>query len=349
MITRRQLLKLGLGLLSTQFIPLGIDTSQRGDVVSAAPVDPPTLPLTSTPPRVVSKVGVHVVSGSRTGFGTFVQNCAAAGHPVAVVKCVDDFGAAYDAKHASALTLTVGRINDINTTDMGAWNPANYSSAAAAAQTYFNMVKGTWSLNPWIDVWETFNEMSSDWGWQADFYIKMMDLAEADGYRLGLWSASVGNPPEDAYPDIARACQRAAQHGNHILCLHEYGGIWNLTSGLLKDESPYLVTRYRQLYAYLRQQSAVIPLVISECGQNGGGGLVSRTDFFDDYTWYDDQLMRDNYVLGCAAWTLGNWSGANFQGYLLPLPPPQNYLPNLTDYVINKFYRSYLPLITSSF
>ena len=71
------------------------------------------------------------------------------------------------------------------------------------------------------------------------------------------------------------------------------------------DAPPELVTRYRQLYRYLAEQDAVIPLVISESGQNGGGGLVSEEDFFADYTLYDDQLMLDQYVLGCAAWTLG--------------------------------------------
>ncbi len=331
MITRRQLLQLGLGLLSTRLITLRNDTIGHGGVAEAAP-------LTSTPPRVVSKFGVHVVAGSRTGFGAFVQDCAAAGRPVAVVKCVGDFGAAFDAKNASPLTVTVGRVEEASNTDMRAWDPANYSSAEDAATQYYRLVKPIWSLNPHIDNWETFNEMSSHWNWQADFYIKLMDLAEADGYRLGLWSASVGNPPESAYPKIARACQRARQSGNHILCLHEYGGIWNMSSGLLKDESPYLVTRYRQLYAYLRQYGAVIPLVISECGQNGGGGLVSQTDFIDDYTWYDDQLLRDNYVVGCAAWTLGKWEGANFQVYL----------PALTTYIINKVYYLYLPLVTNS-
>ncbi|HZY45065.1 MAG TPA: hypothetical protein VFF70_09985, partial [Anaerolineae bacterium] len=271
-----------------------------------------------------------------------VQSCATAGRPVAVVKCVGDFGAAFDAKAASPLTLTVGRVEEAGPshTDMRDWNPANYSSAAAAATLYYQLVKPIWNLNPLIDVWETFNEKSANWNWQADFYISLMDLAEADGYRLGLWSASVGNPPEWAYPQIARACQRARQSGNHILCLHEYGGIWNTDDGRLKTESPLLVTRYRQLYSYLEQQAAVIPLVISECGENGGGGFTGTDVFIDDFSWYDDQMMRDSFVIGCAAWTLGGWDGANFR----------TALPALTTYIINKVKvnRIYLPLITNS-
>ncbi|MFN8597740.1 MAG: hypothetical protein U0559_16345 [Anaerolineae bacterium] len=63
--------------------------------------------------------------------------------------------------------------------------------------------KPTWKLNPVIDVWR-LNERPNHWGWQADFYIALMDLHEADGYRLGLWSQSAGIRLEDARPEIAR-------------------------------------------------------------------------------------------------------------------------------------------------
>ncbi len=352
MITRRRFLQLiGLSMATQMCLPAThpIDHATNAWVPSPepTPLSMPEQPLTLVPPRIVSRVGVHVIPGPRTGFGTFVQQCAAAGRPVAVVKCVGDFGAAYDAKNASLLTLTIGRIETVSNINMRAWEPpghnpppgTNYTNAQEAAQQYYNLVKPIWKLNPKIDVWETFNEYSGDWGWQADFYISLMDLAEADGFRLGLWSASVGNPPDDTtYSDIARACQRARQHGQHILCLHEYGGIDPKNpSGLLKDAGPWLVTRYRMLYAYLSQQAAVIPLVISECGQNGGGQIVSQADFLADYTWYDDQLLRDGYVIGCAAWTLGA-DATNFQAYL----------PALTNYIINKVrYYQYLPFVTN--
>ncbi|HZY41622.1 MAG TPA: hypothetical protein VFF59_06445, partial [Anaerolineae bacterium] len=169
----------------------------------------------------------------------------------------------------------------------------------------------------------------------ADFYIRLMDLAEADGYRLGLWSPSAGNPPEEFYPDIARACRRAKEHGNHILCLHEYG-----LDGLLKDAPKNLVTRYRQLYKHLEQADAVIPLVISEAGENAGGGFTGVEVFMDDFAWYDRQLSKDAYVIGCAAWTLGDWSEANFQAAL----------PALADYITGQSLalKTYLPFIENA-
>ena len=323
-----------------------------------SPIEPPLIPTatlkpTATPaphlklkaPSGGSKVGLHVVGGPHDGLDLFLLRCAVADHPVAVIKCVDDFEAAFKAKALSDKTLTVGRVNAAwlsrkNEVDLQAWEPPqftpqaefHYTTAQEAAEKYYELVLPTWKLNPVIDVWETFNEFSWHWGWQADFYLRLMDLAEADGYRLGLWSPSAGNPPEEFYPEIARTCRRAQAHGNHILCVHEYS-----FDGRLKKAPPELVTRYRQLYRYLEQQDAVIPLVISEAGENGGGGFTGAEVFVDDFAWYDRQLSQDSYVIGCAAWTLGEWSGANFSAAL----------PALADYITGQpaWPKTYLPLI----
>jgi hypothetical protein len=306
-----------------------------------------------TPPSSGSKIGLHVVQGPRTSLDEFLGRCANAGHPVALVKCVDDFEAAFKAKKVSKKTVTVGRVNAAfpsrrTMIDLQAWEPPDYAppqgtsykTAQEAAQQYYALVKPTWQLNPVIDVWETFNEFSWHWDWQADFYIAFMDLAEADGYRLGLWSSSAGNPPEEFYPALARTCQRAKAHGQHIMCLHEY----NL-DGLLKNASSSMVTRYRRLYQFLAQQDAVIPLVISEAGENAGGGFAGIETFMQDFAWYDQQLSRDDYVIGCAAWTLGDWNGANFQA---ALPALGDYISG--EYVIRHYPPSaYLPLIMNGY
>ena len=316
-------------------------------IATVAPTPTPTLAPYERWPRPAggSKLGFHVVFGPRAGLDECLWWCAQTDHPLAVIKCVDDFEAAFKAKRYSERTLTVGRVNGVGVNnhdfvDMQAWEPEGYSlpigfsytSAHEAARQYYQLVEPIWRLNPVIDVWETFNEFSWHWPWQADFYIALMDLAEADGYRLGLWSSSAGNPPEEFYPDIARACRRARAHSGHIVCLHEY----NL-DGLLKDAPSNMVTRYRRLYKYLAQVDAVVPLVISEAGENAGGGFTGVEVFLDDFAWYDMQLSRDNYVIGCAAWTLGDWSGANFEAAL----------PALTEYLTCRSIpaRQYLPLL----
>jgi hypothetical protein len=327
--------------------PLATPTSPANPIETPQPAAARSRPAWIAPAGG-SKLGFHAVFGPRAGLDECLWWCALSGHPVPVIKCVDDFEAAFKAKRYSDQTLTVGRVNGVGLNnhdfvDMQAWEPpeyqmpdgTSYTTAQEAAQQYYNLVKPIWRLNPVIDVWETFNEFSWHWPWQADFYIALMDLAEADGYRLGLWSPSTGNPPEEFYPEVARTCRRAQAHGNHILCVHEYG-----LDGLLKEAPSKLVTRYRQLYRYLQQEEAVIPLVISEVGENAGGGFTGVETFMDDFTWYDAQLSRDGYVIGCAAWTLGDWSGANFQ----------EALPALTEYLAGRPIpaRTYLPLLANS-
>jgi hypothetical protein len=294
-----------------------------------------TMTITLTPYSPKNKIGVHVVIGSRNGFGPFLEQCHAANKPVAVIKCVDDFGAAFEAKNnngnpKSPNTLTIGRLNEKDGYDLQGLDYKLGDTPAQAAQWYYNLVKPKWQQNPWIDVWETCNEWSN-WGsqsnpttWQADFYIAFMDLAEADGYRLALWAASGGNPPEWYYPQIARTCARAKAHGNHILSLHEYA--WNGTLQQYHAETgDSIVLRYRRLYNYLIPRSADCPLALTEVGENGGGGFIGIQPFVADFGWYDSELRKDPYVIGCAAWTLGSWSGANFQ----------DALPALANYIVS--------------
>lgn len=268
-----------------------------------------------------NKIGVHVVIGPRNGYGPFIQNCANAGKPVALVKCVDDYGAAYESKIYSPQTVTIGRQNTMNGHDLGNLSylmPTHTPSQAA--QWVYNLVRPKWMQNPSIDIWEICNEWDSDYTWQADFYIAMMDLVEPDGYRLALWSSSLGTPAEQHYPEVARTCLRAKASGGHILALHEYA----FFTTLMKDAPTSVVTRYRRLYDYLATQGAVIPLALTEVGQGGGYEFVGTELFVQDYGWYDSELRKDWYVIGCAAWTLGNWQNANFQ----------NALPALTQYII---------------
>jgi hypothetical protein len=57
-----------------------------------------------------SKIGVHVVLGPRQDYGVLLARLQDAGGGLAVVKCVGDFGAAYEAKTVLGdKVLTLGR------------------------------------------------------------------------------------------------------------------------------------------------------------------------------------------------------------------------------------------------
>lgn len=288
----------------------------------------------------MSKIGVHCVIGPRNGYGDFLRKIAGAGQTLAVVKCVDDFGAAKEAKDLMPNTLTVGRLNTFRNAegqvvDAQAFEPllpdGRYRDARQVAEWYYAGVKPQWDRNrDRIDVWETFNEFSAHWGWQGDFFLAMMDIAEADGYKLAHYACSTGNPPDAAAARQMIPCLREAKKRGHYLSLHEYGGVGDRAPGepnppTLRGTEPYHALRYRALYETILIPNQADPmLIVTECAQNGGFTFIGTDIFVEDFAWYDSELVKDSYVAGAAAYTLGNWQQANFQ----------DALPALADYII---------------
>src|SRR3990167_11283644 len=301
-------------------------TACIGPIPTRSPISPIPTPVVIQ--RITSKIGLHIVPGRRTGFGLFLMRLASEGVQLSVVKAIDDLSPLREVKLYMPSALPVGRLNSIRdpitgvSYDLQAFKPSDFPSARAAAKTYYSLVLPTWTFNSQVDVWETFNEFSSDWGWQSEFFIEIMKLADRDSFTLALYAFSTGNPPLDSATinEIAPALRYAATHG-HYLSLHEYGGVGAGNPDTLRGST--LALRYRQLYATL-PTDARPRLIISEAGQAGGYEFIGVQPFIEDYAWYSARLAEDHYVVGVAAWTLGNWGSANFQ----------DALPALADYLI---------------
>jgi hypothetical protein len=300
-----------------------------------------TVAVTVTPYTAHNKIGVHVNGSNRTGYGPFIQNTAAAGKPVAVVKCYLEWGAADEPALYSPGTLITGRASEAGGYGLEGMNEYVGQDAATFAQTvFYNALKPLWDAHPKIQVWEVFNEWDAHYDWQSAFLIKIMDLAETTSppHRVALFGSATGTPPESAWPYIADACKRAKAHGGHVLALHEYPldapdpPPDGHPPGLLQDayaaHPEALILRYRRLYRYLIPRNADCPLVITEVAQGAGGNFSEiGTDWFvQDFGWYDARLREDPYVIGCTIFTLGGngWGGANFA----------TALPALTSYII---------------
>jgi len=312
-----------------------------------SPLEVPCIPTTT------SKIGLHIVPGRRTGFGAFLQRLVDACAQVAVVKAVDDLSPLREVERLMPGTITIGRLNSAKdpTTgvvfDLQAFKLSDFHfSAREAAEVYWSLASPIWIRFPEVDAWELFNEFSSDWGWQSSFFMEMMKRADEAGLKLMLYAFSAGNPPLNAatIAEITPALRYAASHG-HYLSVHEYGGVGPDNPETL--EGSYLALRYRQLYAAL-PEDARPKFIVSEAGQSGGCCFVGTQAFIEDYRWYDTQLAEDDYVVGVAAWTLGNWAGANFQdalpalaeyiiGFEPPAPTPPPSLP----------FSFYLPVIVA--
>jgi hypothetical protein len=174
---------------------------------------------------------------------------------------------------------------------------------------------------------------------------------EEESTRMGAWAFSSGNPPETWHAAIVRCCKALKErNAGHVMTGHQYGGV-NHPVNTLRDTEPFHALRHRELYRRLRADDAVIPLIISEAGQNAGYEFIGTWPFIEDFAWFDAKLMEeeDRDVIGCCAWTLGNYFGpegrnANFQEALPalaehfithPNPTPPGPLP----------HRTYLPAI----
>jgi len=291
----------------------------------------------------MSKVGLHIVAtGPRTGLGAFLERVAAQSSDPLLVKCVGDFSPATEAKRILGdRAITVGRKTGQGWEGLDE-HPIGGTPPDAVAELHFRQVyEPAIKANPQIDIWEPSNEWSAYPSWQADWYILMARYFEEFGKRMGVFAFSTGNPPLTWHSAIVRCClELKRRNAGHVLTSHEYGGV-GFSDPTLRDTQPYHALRYRTLYERLRADDAVIPLILSETGQDGGATFIGERAFIEDYAWYDAELMRDDYVIGCCAWTLGNWGSANFAPAL----------PALADYIISHPqsgplpYRSYLPLV----
>lgn len=287
---------------------------------------------------MASKIGPHVIIGPRKGFGEFLQTTKG---KLAIVKCVDDFGAATEAKALDPNVLTVGRVNEARhyqtgqMVDMTAWEPRGAykerTGAVLAAYDYYETVRPYWGRNPQIDVWETFNEFSFHWEWQGWFYIAMMDKAEQDGYILSHYCCSSGNPGTTAFANGMVESLREAKRRGHYLSLHSYGGVGSDIK-TLRGTEPFHALRYRQTYNdVLIPASANPPLILSEIGQAGGFDYLGWDTLGPDLEWYDNELAKDAYVVGATLFTLGKWYQSNYQDALPQLAQHiVNFVPDIT-------------------
>src|SRR3989304_4988240 len=103
----------------------------------------------------MSKNGGHSVLGPKTGFGNFIRKIKNAGQKLAVVKCVDDFGPAKEAKEIDPATLTVGRLNSVRDAegrniDAQGFDPlkpdGTYQDARKVAEWYYSLCKPKWQI-----------------------------------------------------------------------------------------------------------------------------------------------------------------------------------------------------------
>jgi len=298
-------------------------------------------PSTARGPHGPSKLGVHAIANG--GTVDLVEMVHAGGGHVAVVKGLS-FDYLEQVKQISPETVTIGR-----------WTHYRWETIQAEgdvqeqAALYMHMHMEVWEPHQaYVDYWEILNEVDppsiAGHVWLAEFFSAAMHIAEQNGYRLALFSYSMGVPEIYEWEAIADTGVFArAQQGGHILSLHEYANPmdarWGEALPLYPGQDPtdpslprypdrgVLTGRYRHLYRdILIPRGEVIPLVITECNLGIDDPVERGKIFVAEMSWYDDRLREDDYVIGMTIFTLGGISWKHFDFY--------DFLPALAERII---------------
>jgi hypothetical protein len=292
-------------------------------------------------PHGPSKLGVHTVKpNNAVGFAQGVHD---AGAYVPLVKAVDNFGYLRLIKGVSPETVTVGRWSV-------KWWVDPVGDPAQKAASVMNRHMPRWSYEKdVVDYWEVLNEKDpptvEGHVWLAQFYIEAMNIADTNGYKLALFSYSVGVPKWHEWEAIVETGIFAqAKERGHVLSLHEYNyPVMSYRWGEpLEDQPSYpdrgvLSGRYRHLYRdFLIPRDEVIPLAVAEGGLDPvlwqpGQPTTWREQRVEEMIWYDTRLREDDYVIGVAMFTIGGAWGWERYDYEESLPDFHDYIVSLKD------------------
>jgi hypothetical protein len=289
------------------------------------PSPTPTLPWPEAldrPPN--SKLGIHVQWNNSAEIMEYVRRMKPR-----VVKSIGDYGFFAEIKQASPSTILLARVQAPFALD---------GDPVQAARAYVQQHINTYLANPAVDYWEGPNEpdVKGRMDWYAAFEAERVRLMAAYGLKVAIGSFSTGVPEWDEFGAFVPAVREAKAHGG-ILSLHEYDApTMDRSAGAGLPGHPNhpdrgaLTLRYRWWYEdFLKPQGLAIPLVISEAGVDGlvanrpgpqkgrgwrdfagywqeqGLGDDGIKAYLNQLAWYDSELRKDSYVIGCTLFTAG--------------------------------------------
>ena len=303
-----------------------------------------------------SKLGLHVIFNNDPRIMEFVRRVKPR-----VVKAVDNHGWLSEVKQASPQTVTLGRYTNVPDRNiLDGKDPSQYPDPADFARRFVDHFIDEYRLNPGVDYWEGWNEFPpnspAQWTWYAQFEANRACLMNERGLKAAIGGFSAGTPE---FPDMVYFLPaiEAAKRCGAIFTLHEYssptmqtGFNSGIPNAALVDNAGSLTLRYRYWYdGYLKPRNLVVPLVISEAGidsnvgpgcplKDGGEGWMSCQKDWDamalgldkaqvylnQLEWYDNELRKDDYVLGFAVFSAGTsdsdgWRTFGINDLLIPL------------------------------
>lgn len=273
----------------------------------------------------MSKLGAHIVPGSRNGYGPL---CEA---KPAVVLATNDGGALGEAwQKSGGHTYTIFRNTVLYKDAPHGIDRMTPAQGRALADTMFPQLRASWSLNP-AEFYTCLNEPAGNdmaiLPTYLAYELRVMELAEQNGIRLCVLNLAGGTPGDadgktglDIWKANYVAHIRRAFQGGHIYGRHCYGGP-KLSVADGNTNRAFLEA------AHLRAVGLGHGgIVITEAGRNGGYGYAGDADFIADVQAYNAQMMGHSNIIGACLWTLGEWD-----------PPSSNWqtaIPGLIPWMV---------------
>ncbi|MGC9347531.1 MAG: hypothetical protein ACP5JG_05275 [Anaerolineae bacterium] len=286
-----------------------------------------------------SKLGIHAILPGETPM--VVEQLLAAGAHLSTVKAVAAMGWLKEIKDLDESVVTVGRLMHGVHGSINVEGPALYGDLQKSARDVMDSLLPEWEPHQaYVDFWEIINEQDpigpDGHRRLAEFMAHCMDIADREGYHLGLFSYSLGVPEWDEMRAVVKTgVFGQAKAGGHALALHEYAYPMNKWFGeplpgrpTYRTRGP-LACRYRWWYEdFLIPRGEVIPLLLTEVNVAKEMPLLTPHEWITQMKWYDERLREDYYVIGAHLFTLGSagsWDNFDFG----------RFLPLLTDHIVS--------------
>jgi hypothetical protein len=277
-----------------------------------------------------SKLGIHGILPGETF--QIMRQLESAGAQIVTIKAVADVGWLREVKSADPNVITIGRLLEGTSNDVDVEGPQLYGDIAKSAQQVMDSILPRWeSHRTYVDYWEVINEQDPP---GVDGHLRLtefmshcIDIAEREGYKLALFSYSLGVPEWAEMEAVTgTGIFGKAKAGGHVFSLHEYAYPMDKWYGeplpgrpIYADRGP-LACRYRWWYKdFLIPRNEVIPLYITEANLNWSMPMVTSQEWINQIAWYDAELRKDYYAVGVHLFTLGSagsWPQFDFARFI---------------------------------
>lgn len=244
----------------------------------------------------MSKLGIHVASAKRMGFGEILD----AG-PACVVSI--DQNVMGEVKRRAPKCVTAFRTQK---SALGEDNPpglidsASEAAAGQIADSWMTSLFPIWGQNPGADYYLVNNELDVSMLASAvvlnAFYLRCMALAEAKGLHAGICSFSAGCPSDDGgltleerWKPLLPAVEHAEENG-HVIVLHVHA-----MEGNLADRAADIALRHERTLKYFAVNRLHPKVLIGELSNGTGGVQPNTAEYLKQVTWWDQQVMASRW------------------------------------------------------